>query len=107
MGKARQRAPLLPAGIAAPAEGRTPGRRIPLDAFLSELLEAIPDMVLVLDAERQAIAANRQALTTLGKTEDLLVGLRDGRLDPHHHLAEGFTLPPSFQHATPRHADAV
>ena len=37
---------------------------------------------------------------------DLLVGLRDGRLDPHHHLAEGFTLPPNFQHATPRHADA-
>ena len=38
---------------------------------------------------------------------DLLVGLRDGRFDPQHHLAEGFTLPPSFQHATPRHADAV
>jgi glutathione-regulated potassium-efflux system ancillary protein KefG len=38
---------------------------------------------------------------------DLLVGLRDGRLDPHRQLAEGFTLPPSFQHTTPRHADAV
>jgi glutathione-regulated potassium-efflux system ancillary protein KefG len=38
---------------------------------------------------------------------DLLVGLRDGRLDPHHHLAEGFTLPPSFQRSTLRQADAV
>lgn len=49
-----------------------------LDAFLTELLEAIPDMVLVLDGERRAIAANRQALTTLGKPEDQLVGLRPG-----------------------------
>ena len=37
----------------------------------------------------------------------LASSVRDGRLDPHHHLAEGFTLPPSFKHATPRHADAV
>ena len=36
---------------------------------------------------------------------DLLIGLRDGRLDPHHHLAEGFTLPPHFRHAA-MHADA-
>jgi len=37
---------------------------------------------------------------------DLLVGLRDGRAEPQHHLAEGYRLPPNFQHATPRHADA-
>jgi glutathione-regulated potassium-efflux system ancillary protein KefG len=37
---------------------------------------------------------------------ELLVGLRDGRLDPHNHLAEGFPLPPNFGRATPRHADA-
>jgi glutathione-regulated potassium-efflux system ancillary protein KefG len=37
---------------------------------------------------------------------DLLVGLRDGRLDPHEHLAEGYTLPPNFGRAAPRHADA-
>jgi len=36
---------------------------------------------------------------------DLLIGLRDGRLDPHHHLAEGYTLPPSFRRAAV-HADA-
>ena len=38
---------------------------------------------------------------------DLLVGLRDGRLEPQHHLAEGFTLPPNFQRAKKRHADAT
>jgi len=54
------------------------GPGLPLDASLSEILEAIPDMVLVLDAQRQAIAANRQALSTLGKPEDLLVGRRPG-----------------------------
>jgi len=54
------------------------GPGLPLDAYLSEILEAIPDMVLVLDAQRQAIAANRQALSTLGKSEDLLVGRRPG-----------------------------
>jgi glutathione-regulated potassium-efflux system ancillary protein KefG len=36
---------------------------------------------------------------------DLLVGLRDGRLDPSNHLAEGYTLPPSFRRAA-AHADA-
>ena len=36
---------------------------------------------------------------------DLLVGLRDGRLDPHHHLAQGYTLPPSFRRAA-AHANA-
>ena len=36
---------------------------------------------------------------------DLLIGLRDGRLDPQHHLAEGYTLPPTFRRA-PVHADA-
>jgi hypothetical protein len=35
---------------------------------------------------------------------DLLVGLRDGRLDPRNHLAEGYTLPPSFRRAA-AHAD--
>lgn len=64
-----------PAG-AAPAG--SPCHKVFLDRFLSELLEAIPDMVLVLDSERQAVAANRQALATLGKTEDLLIGLRPG-----------------------------
>jgi len=36
---------------------------------------------------------------------DLLVGLRDGRLDPQNHLADGYTLPPSFRRAAV-HADA-
>jgi len=35
---------------------------------------------------------------------DLLVGLRDGRLDPQQHLAEGYTLPPGFRLAA-AHAD--
>jgi len=56
------------------------GSGLPLDAYLSEILEAIPDMVLVLDDQRQAIAANRQALATLGKPEDLLVGRRPGEI---------------------------
>jgi glutathione-regulated potassium-efflux system ancillary protein KefG len=37
---------------------------------------------------------------------DLLVGLRDGRFDPHHHLADGYTLPPNFSRSAQRHADA-
>lgn len=53
---------------------------IHLNAALSEFLEAIPDMVLVLDAQRQAIAANRKVLSTLGKPEDLLVGRRPGEI---------------------------
>ena len=36
---------------------------------------------------------------------DLLIGLRDGRLDPQLHLADGYTLPPSFRRAVV-HADA-
>jgi glutathione-regulated potassium-efflux system ancillary protein KefG len=47
------------------------------------------------------------ALSSRGERyRDLLVGLRDGRLDPHHHLADGYPLPPNFEPATPRHADA-
>lgn len=37
---------------------------------------------------------------------DLLVGLRDGRLDPRQQLAAGYTLPPNFVRSTQRHADA-
>jgi glutathione-regulated potassium-efflux system ancillary protein KefG len=36
---------------------------------------------------------------------DLLVGLRDGRLDPRKHLAEGYPLPAGFRRAV-AHADA-
>jgi hypothetical protein len=36
---------------------------------------------------------------------DLLIGLRDGRLDPRQHLAEGYPLPPSFRRAVEQ-ADA-
>jgi glutathione-regulated potassium-efflux system ancillary protein KefG len=37
---------------------------------------------------------------------DLLVGLRDGRLDPNRHLAEGYSLPAGFRRAAP-HADVT
>lgn len=56
--------------------GPPPWTASPLSAFL----EAIPDMALVLNGERQAIAANRHALRVLGKTEDLLVGRRPGEI---------------------------
>jgi signal transduction histidine kinase len=62
------------------AEVESVHRKVLLDRFVSELLEAIPDMVLVLNSERQAIAANRQAMTTLGKSERLLIGLRPGEI---------------------------
>jgi signal transduction histidine kinase len=58
----------------------TPNRMIPLDALLQALIEAIPDMVLVLDADRRALAANRLALAGLGMREELLVGRRPGDL---------------------------
>jgi hypothetical protein len=35
---------------------------------------------------------------------ELLVGLRDGRVDPQDRLAEGYTVPPSFRRAA-AHAD--
>ena len=41
--------------------------RVAVDALLLEICDAIPDMVLVLDDQRQAIAANRHALAVLGK----------------------------------------
>jgi len=37
---------------------------------------------------------------------DLLVGLRDGRLDVRKHLAEGYPLPPNFHELAVQHADA-
>lgn len=47
------------------------------------------------------------ALSSRGERyRDLLIGLRDGRLDPHRHLADGYPLPPNFEPATQRHADA-
>ncbi|MHB8835801.1 MAG: sensor histidine kinase [Candidatus Methylomirabilia bacterium] len=58
----------------------SPGHKVHVDRFLSELLEVIPDMVLVLDDNRRTIAANRQALTTLGRTESLLIGRRPGEI---------------------------
>jgi hypothetical protein len=69
-----------PARPAGAAETESLHRAVHLNRFLAELIEAIPDMVLVLNSERQAIAANRQALTTLGKTESLLIGLRPGEI---------------------------
>ncbi len=54
-----------------------PGR---IDRILSGLIEAIPEMVLVLNGERRAIAANRRALETLGKPEELVIGRRPGEL---------------------------
>lgn len=56
-------------------------------------------------------AGRKLAATALSsraeRYRDLLVGLRDGRLDPQHHLAEGFTPPPNFQRGRERHADAT
>ncbi len=55
-----------PAERVGAAEVRSLHHRILLDRVLPEVIEAIPDMVLVLNRERQAIAANRLALTSLG-----------------------------------------
>lgn len=70
-----RRADSAPAGAAGDEALR---RLVHLDSFLSGFLEAIPDMVLILNGKRQAIAANRQALATLGRPEDLLIGRRPG-----------------------------
>ncbi len=69
--------PTVDAGI---TDGESPHRTALFDALLSEIIEAIPDMVLVLDGQRQTITANRQALSCLGKPIDLLVGLRPGEI---------------------------
>lgn len=64
----------------APAAESLLSRTVDLGSALAGILEAVPDMVLVLDGERQAIAANRLALTTLGRSEGQLVGRRPGEL---------------------------
>ena len=51
---------------------------------------------------------NVEAAVLSGRTEryrELLLGLRDDRLDPRKHLAEGYPLPPNFHRAAVR-ADA-
>jgi glutathione-regulated potassium-efflux system ancillary protein KefG len=58
----------------------------------------------VIHAGRKLEAAALSSRTE--RYRDLLVGLRDGRLDPHKHLAAGYPLPPSFRHSAQRHADA-
>ncbi len=69
-----------PSERAAAAEVRSLHHRILLDRVLPEVIEAIPDMVLVLNRERQAIAANRLALTSLGAPVEKIIGLRPGEV---------------------------
>jgi glutathione-regulated potassium-efflux system ancillary protein KefG len=59
----------------------------------------------VVHAGRKLDAAALSSRTE--RYRDLLVGLRDGRLEPQHHLADGFTLPPNFERARQGHADAT
>jgi len=73
-----QRAAAKLTAPADPAAANALARRIRLDSFLSAFLETIPDMVLILDDERQTVAANRQAQETLGKTEEFIIGRRPG-----------------------------
>jgi len=60
------------------AGGEALCRLVHLDSFLSALLETIPDMVLILNGERQTVAANSLAQATLGQPEQLLIGRRPG-----------------------------
>jgi len=80
MSEAPPRTASAPTESAGRPEAESLRRKIQLDAFLSTFLEAIPDMALVLNGDRQAIAANRQALRMLGKAEDLLIGRRPGEI---------------------------
>lgn len=80
MSESPRRTASFPAERARRAKAEALRRKIRLDAFLSAFLEAIPDMALVLDRERRAIAANRAALRTLGQAEQLLIGRRPGEI---------------------------
>lgn len=68
-----------PARRASTEEVRSTRRRVLLDAVLRSLLEALPDYVLILNRERQVVAANSRLLSAFG-LEDIekIIGKRPG-----------------------------
>ena len=69
----------LPAERTAPAELERQCRRFSDAWFFGELLHYVPDMVLILNAERQIVYANRAALGVAGaETAAAITGQRPG-----------------------------
>ena len=70
-----------PAELASRAEVEEVRHRVLLDKTLSSLLDAIPDYALVLNHERQVVAANRRLLDTFGLRDiDSIIGKRPGEV---------------------------
>lgn len=68
-----------PAPRASTDEVRSTHHRVLLDAVLHSLLEALPDYVLVLNRERQVVAANSRLLDAFGlKDIEKIIGKRPG-----------------------------
>ncbi|HEY3396423.1 MAG TPA: ATP-binding protein [Armatimonadota bacterium] len=60
------------------------------DPLAATLLEAIPDLAMVLNAQRQVVAANHRAQTTVGVPDEAqLLGLRPGELLSCIHVGDG------------------
>jgi nitrogen fixation/metabolism regulation signal transduction histidine kinase len=49
-----------------------------ISPLLRVMLDAVPDILMVLNAQRQIVFANRSLLTVLGEDEDAVYGLRPG-----------------------------
>lgn len=70
----------------APAERATEGELVRQTriahglAILEEVLSTLPDLVMVLNPERQVVFANRAVIERLNRTEDDIRGMRPGEL---------------------------
>ncbi len=69
-----------PAERASRAKVEEIRQRVLLDTTLSSLLDAIPDYALVLNRERQVVAANRRLLDAFGMQGINLIGKRPGEV---------------------------
>jgi len=68
----------LPAELASAAELSAQRAQVEAVPLLRELLDAIPSLVLVLNARRQILFANDTAVRLLGRPLDALIGARPG-----------------------------
>ena len=78
--------------MSAPDTYHAPAERAPLDHLLQQadaargltvlrrVLEAVPDLVMVVNPERQVVFANRAVLELVNRSEEEVRGLRPGEL---------------------------
>lgn len=79
----------LPAGRMEPAEVRRLYHELQDDVSVQRLLDAIPDMVMILNEQRQIVAINRTLGEFLGTGAETLIGCRPGEAAGCIHAGEG------------------